>query len=154
MLTDPKKQPDKNIKDRFFELFGKAEPGKKNQNALPPKTHFSIWYFIIVFFLVTYLQQFIFAPKTEIIPYSSFKQSLVDGNVKEVTLDPVNISGTLKGNPDKAFSTIRVDDPGLVKELDEQRVSYSGRVENRFFAGLLSWVLPLVFFFSDLAVYN
>ncbi|MDA3790462.1 MAG: hypothetical protein PF503_18465 [Desulfobacula sp.] len=55
MLIDPKKQPDKNIRDRFFELFGRPDKGKKNHNAFPPKT--------------------------AVIPYSSFMQSLVDGYV-------------------------------------------------------------------------
>ena len=147
MLDDQNKQPENKIKDRLLVLFGMTGPDKKNQNALPPKTHFSIWYFLIVFLFITYLQQFFFAPKTETIPYSGFKQSLMDGNVSEVMLTPEGISGTLKGNPGKAFTTIRVNDPGLVKELDDNKVIYSGRVENKIFAGLLSWILPLVFFY-------
>jgi cell division protease FtsH len=40
-----------------------------------------------------------------------------------------------------------VNDPGLVKELDERKVNYSGRYENKFLSGLLSWIIPLGFFF-------
>ncbi len=136
--------------DLFRKLFfGTEDPGKpgNDQKGLPPKARFSIWYIVIVFLLVTYFQQFLFSAKVEIIPYSQFKQSMADGNVNDVTLTPENISGTLKGSPDKAFTTVRVNDPGLVKELDERRINYSGRNENKFIAGLLSWVLPLVFFY-------
>ena len=48
-----------------------------------------------------------------------------------MTIGPENINGTLKGKekkPDQEFTTIRVDDPDLVKELDERKVSYSGHV--------------------------
>jgi cell division protease FtsH len=44
-----------------------------------------------------------------------------------------------------------VNDPGLVKELDERNISYSGQYENKFLSSLLSWVLPLGLFFPDLA---
>ena len=40
-----------------------------------------------------------------------------------------------------------MDDPGLVKELDERKVSYSGRYENKFLSSLLSWVIPIGIFF-------
>jgi len=36
-----------------------------------------------------------------------------------------------------------VDDPGLVKELDEHKVDYSGRYESKFLSSILSWVLPI-----------
>ena len=36
-----------------------------------------------------------------------------------------------------------MDDPGLVKELDEHKVDYSGRYESKFLSNILSWVLPI-----------
>jgi len=113
---------------------------------LPPKAHFSIWYFLIAFFLITYLQQNFFSPKVETIPYSQFKQNLVAGNVTKLIISPENITGTIKGiekKPDQAFITLRVDDPSLVKELDEHKIDYSGRYESKLLASILSWILPL-----------
>jgi cell division protease FtsH len=104
---------------------------------LPPKAHFSIWYFLIAFFLITYLQQNFFSPKVETIPYSQFKQNLVAGNVTKLIISPENITGTIKGiekKPDQAFITLRVDDPSLVKELDEHKIDYSGHYESKIFA--------------------
>jgi cell division protease FtsH len=63
-----------------------------------------------------------------------------------LVIGPESIKGTLAGSPKRAFATVRVNDPDLVKELDERKISYSGRYENRFLSSLLSWVLPLGIF--------
>jgi ATP-dependent Zn protease len=59
-----------------------------------------------------------------------------------------------QGSSNQTFKTIRIDDPGLVKELDERSISYSGQYENKFLGSLLSWVLPLGLFLPDLAVHH
>ena len=53
----------------------------------------------------------------------------------------------MTGSQVQGFTTVRVSDPDLVKELDGRKVSYSGRYENKFLGSLLSWILPLGFFF-------
>jgi len=108
--------------------------------------HFSIWYFLITFLLIFYLQQYFFSPNVETIPYSQFKQNLVEGNVTKLIIGPEHINGTLKGKDNKReqdFTTIRVDDPNLVKELDEHKVRYSGLYESKLLSGIISWVLPI-----------
>lgn len=89
----------------------------------------------------------VFSSNTETIPYSQFKQYVHQGIASELIIGPENIQGTLAGSPKRAFAAVRVNDPGLVKELDELKISYSGRNENRFLSGLLSWILPLGIFF-------
>jgi cell division protease FtsH len=138
-----------NLKDQFRSLFNPQDPQKK-KNALPPKAHFSIWYFVIVFLLFSFAQQYFFSRKVENIPYSQFKQYLAEGAVVKLTIGPEDISGTLKGKekkPGQEFTTIRVIDPDLVKDLDAHKVNYSGHYESKFLAGLLSWILPLGIFF-------
>ena len=44
------------------------------------------------------------------------------------------------------FVTTRVDDPGLVPDLEAAHVRFTGHVENTWLAMLLSWVLPAVIF--------
>jgi cell division protease FtsH len=78
----------------------------------------------VLFF--SYAQQFLVASKVETIPYSQFKQSIADGTVDKLTIEPETITGTLKGSTGQAFKTVRVNDPGLAKELDERNISYSG----------------------------
>jgi cell division protease FtsH len=144
-----KKEPEENLADKVRSFFG-LQNGQKNKNALPPKTHFSIWYFFIAVLLFTYLQQYLFSPKVETIPYSQFKLNLAEGTVGKLTIGPENITGTLKGKdkkPDQRFVTIRVDDPGLVKEMDERKIDYSGFYESKFLSTLLSWIIPIAIFF-------
>jgi cell division protease FtsH len=131
--------------DRLRSLLGRQSQ-QKRKDGLPPKTRFSIWYFLAAILLFMYLQQYFFSSKVETIPYSKFKQGLAQGLVSRVIIGPESISGTLKGKenkPDQQFSTVRVDDPGLVKELDERKVDYSGRYDSKLLGSILTWVLPL-----------
>jgi cell division protease FtsH len=146
MPSNGNKDPIGNLMDKLRSLFGSSDH-LKNKAALPPKTRFSIWYALAVILLFAYLQQYFFSAKVETIPYSQFKQYITEGKVVKLTIGPENINGTLKGNPEQGFTTVRVNDPGLVKELDERKVSYSGRYENKFWSGILSWVIYLGVFF-------
>ena len=142
--NEPKKSVLEDLKEKFQSLFASRNmQGKKD--GLPPKTHFSIWYFLLTFLLIIYMQQYLFSAKIETIPYSQFKQNLVAGNLGRLIISPENINGTVKGvdkKPEQAFVTLRVDDPNLVKELDEHKVDYSGHYESKWLGSLLSWVLP------------
>jgi cell division protease FtsH len=144
-----KKEPEENLIDKVRSFFSPRD-GRKNKNVLPPKTHFSIWYFLIAFLLFTYLQQYFFSSKVETIPYSQFKQSLVEDNVTKLIIGPEKVSGTIKGKdkkPDQQFVTVRVNDPNLVKELDEHKINYSGLYDNKFMSTILSWIIPIGIFF-------
>jgi len=145
MPPNGKKEPMEELKEKFRSFFGLQSPQKK-KDGLPPKAHFSIWYFLIAFLLISYLQQYFFSLKVETIPYSQFKQLVAQGAVDKLTVGPENITGTLKEKDEKAgqrFTTIRVDDPNLVKDLDEHKVDYSGHYESKFLSSILSWVLPI-----------
>jgi len=145
MASDQKKEPQESMTDKLRSLFSSRDTQKRKE-GLPPKTHFSIWYFLIMMLLIIYLQQYFMTRKIETIPYSQFKQELAQGNVDKVTVGPDNVTGTLKAKekkPVQQFITIRVDDPNLVKELDEHKVDYSGQYESKFLSSILSWVLPI-----------
>jgi cell division protease FtsH len=149
MPSNGKKEALEDLKDKFRSFFGAQDP-KKKKNALPPKARFSIWYFLLAFLLFSYLQQYYFSGKVETIPYSQFKQYVAEGTLSKVTIGPENITGTLtaKDNkPAQEFTTIRVNDPGLVKDLDEHKVDYSGHYESKFLSSVLSWVIPIAIFF-------
>jgi cell division protease FtsH len=145
MESKENKNPMGDLLDKFRSYFSFGDHSK-DKSGLPPKTRFSLWYFLVAIIFFSYLQQYIFSGKVETIPYSQFKQSIAQGLVNKLTVGPENISGTLKGPSDQEFVTVRVNDPDLVKELDERKISYTGRHENRFLSSLLSWVLPVVFF--------
>ncbi len=132
--------------DKLRSLAGFRDD-QEGKDSLPPKTRFSIWYFVVAVFLFSYLQQNFFSGKVETIPYSQFKQYVADGTVSQLTISPEKITGTLRGEPVQKFTTVRVYDPGLVKDLDEYRVSYSGHYESKFLSTVLSYVIPLAIFF-------
>ncbi len=137
------------LKNKFRSLFSPQDP-MKNKNALPPKAHFSIWYFVVALLIFTLIQQYFLFQKVETIPYSQFKQYLVARKVDKLTIGPEDIRGTLKGKekgPVQDFTTVRVNDPDLVKDLDAHKVNYSGRFESKFLSGVLSWILPIGIFF-------
>ena len=138
-------EPLKNGLDRLRALFGFQAPNSKN--SLPPKAHFSIWYSVIVFFVFFYMQQYMFSSKVETIPYSQFKQYVAQGSLGNLTISPEVISGTLKGAAGQKFTTVRVTDPGLVKELDDNKVNYTGYFESQLLSTILSWVVPIGIFF-------
>jgi cell division protease FtsH len=149
MPSDQEKRPGDNFREKLSSFFGFQDPARKKK-ALPPKAHFSIWYFLIVFSLLTLLQHYFLSPKVESISYSKFKQSLAEGQVSKVIIGPESINGTLKGGEEKKdqdFVTVRVEDPNLVKELDERKVNYSGLYQSKFLNNLFSWIIPLGIFF-------
>ena len=113
------------------------------------KTHFTIWYFVIAFLIILLIQNYMMTRKTEdVIPYSEFKESLRTGKIKDLTITVESINGereTEKGV--RGFQTVRVEDPDLVKELESYHVQYKGKIDSKWLTNIVSWIIPLVFFF-------
>jgi cell division protease FtsH len=146
MASESNNKPLKTMKDKLSSLAGFGDT-RKGEKGLPPKTHFSIWYFVLAILFFSYLQPLFFSAQVDTISYSQFKQHLADGKLDKLSIGPDHITGTLRGVPDSEITTVRVDDPGLVKELDESKVNYSGQYRSKFLGAILSWVLPLGIFF-------
>ena len=135
---------------KLRDLLGIKEPSDRGgKKPVLKKTHFTIWYFVIAFLIILLIQNYIVTKKTEVvIPYSEFKESVVAGKVKEVTVTPETIIGEREIEKGlQKFQTVRVEDPDLVKELDSRHVKYTGKVESKWLTNILSWIIPLVFFF-------
>jgi cell division protease FtsH len=137
----------KNMLDKLRSSLGsfppKGDPTRK-------KFHFSIWYFIMALLLASLIHDYFTIRQVNKIPYSEFKRYVVEGKVNHLILKPQEITGTLsqdeKGRRGQPFVTVRVDDPELVKLLDEKKIDYTGRYQSKWLVSLLSWILPLVFF--------
>ncbi|MGE4431348.1 MAG: ATP-dependent zinc metalloprotease FtsH [Sphingobium sp.] len=78
------------------------------------------------------------------IAYSDFRTKVQEGQVKEVSVAPDRIAGTLNNN--QKFSTVPVNDPGLTTLLDDYNVKYSGKAEEQpsFWMILLYQSLPFL----------
>jgi cell division protease FtsH len=133
------------------ELLGMKKPSDRGGGKKPilKKTHFTIWYFVIAFLLILLIQNYFVMKKTEdVIPYSEFKETLREGKIKDLMITQESISGereTEKGP--RRFTTVRVEDSDLVKELETYHVKYTGKVDSKWLTNILSWIIPLVFFF-------
>jgi len=144
MKKDQKPSP--NLRD----LLGIKEPSDRGgKKPLLKKTHFTIWYFVIAFLIILLIQNYIVTRRAEdVISYSEFKESLRAGKIKDLTITQESISGereTEKGL--RRFQTVRVEDSDLVKELETYHVKYTGKIDSKWLTNILSWIIPLVFFF-------
>jgi cell division protease FtsH len=115
------------------------------------KISFSIGYVFLAIFAVILVHDFIVATqKLEELPYSEFRTLVAAGKVADVTVTNQRVTGKLKAEEgskeQKLFTTIRVEDPDLVKELNARSVTFSGVIESTFLRDLLSWVVPALVF--------
>jgi cell division protease FtsH len=132
-----------------------VEPGQRN---------FSIGYVAAAALALLLVQAILLAPHSESLSYNEFKTLLKKGKLSDLVLDKQTITGTVAGDglegllpKDKVealkraggthrFVTARVDDPGLVAELEAANVKFTGSVENTWLSTLLSWILPTLLF--------
>ncbi|HXB03341.1 MAG TPA: ATP-dependent zinc metalloprotease FtsH [Candidatus Angelobacter sp.] len=133
----------------------------------PKQRTFSVWYAALAMLVFFGIQAILLAPHPENMSYSEFKALLRAGKVSELALYKDTIEGTLapsglegilskekieeikrSGKSAPSFVTTRVEDPGLVPELEAAHVRFTGHVTNTWLATLLSWILPAVIFFG------
>ena len=107
-----------------------------------------MWYALGFLLFLAVAQAYFLVPTGRQIPYSEFKSLLQQGKIVETTVGEQLIRGTLKAVDPNArpepFVTTRIEDPALVAELGKAGVKYTGELTNRWFAELLSWIIPLM----------
>lgn len=127
------------------------------------KWQFFTWYFLGIFWLFILLQNLFFTPQTVKIFYSDFKNLVYAGKVTDVTIGENDILATLNSDelkgllPEKKIeeimrrksdehhvTTVRINDPNLIQELEKAKVHFSGTLERKWLSTLLSWLLPLI----------
>ena len=126
---------------------------------------FTIWYFVAALLILFTIQALVLAPHVENLSYSEFKSLVAKDKVSNLVIGKQVISGTLAANglegllPKEKldelkrygggvhrFVSARVDDPGLVAELEAAHVTFTGSVENTWLTALLSWIMPALVF--------
>ncbi len=132
------------------------------------KTQFSLAYLLIAVLVLSLVQSWLLAPRTVEIPMSKFMALLREDKVERLSITDREIRGILKPGAlpapqpspgDKvrslvgadqqvtSFTTTRIpgiDDSTLVKEFEQHKVEYSGRVESTFWRDFLfGWIVPL-----------
>jgi cell division protease FtsH len=119
----------------------------------PKQKQFSIWYVFIALWGLMLFQMFVapsFQP-TEL-SYSEFRAAVAEGKVEEVAISSTMIHGRMKPEDEKkegtSFSTVRVEDPELLKLLAAHQVKVTGVIQSTFVRDLLSWIVPIALFFA------
>ena len=115
------------------------------------KYRVSIWYFIIAFWGLIILQEMYFAAQhMDEVPYSQFKTWVQEDRVAEVAITDTIIKGKLKpekgGESPQWFQAVRVDDPDLVRLLEEKHVEFAGVIISTLWKDVASWVVPILVF--------
>lgn len=124
---------------------------------------FSVWYFVLGMVILIAFQSWLEPGHQIELAYSDFKKAVAAKQVSEVTLGKDTIRGNLSADamkqylppaqaaamPDAAgakhsFSTVRVDDPNLVSDLQDAGIAFRGTIESNTLGNLLSWILPMV----------
>ncbi len=122
---------------------------RKTERRTPPRPAASvlIWYVMGFFLLLAILQAvFVSLSAGTTVPYSEFKTLLREGRLTSVVVSTERIRGTMTGDDgtSKPFSTVRIEDPKLVDELNAANIKYDGEVQARWVGELLGWVLPIL----------
>ncbi|MCP9456532.1 MAG: ATP-dependent zinc metalloprotease FtsH [Nitrospira sp.] len=124
------------------------------KGGMPPmnnKVSFSIWYIFLAIMAVVLVHDLIVAlNKVEEVPYSQFKSWVAQNKVAEVAVTSHVLTGKLKPEGEEKvgqlFTTVRVEDPDLVRELNAHGVVFTGVIETTFWRDLLSWIVPVALF--------
>ena len=115
------------------------------------KTQINFWYVMLAVFGILMFQDWWTASRqVEVMPYSRFEELLAKGDIEEVFIRQKRLEGKLKvalQDGRQYFVTNRVE-PQLAERLGKQGVKFSGVVESTFLRDLLSWILPVLFFFA------
>ena len=115
------------------------------------KTQINLWYATLAIMGILLFQSWWGASRQiEVMPYSRFEELLAKDQIAEVFIRQNRLEGKLKDPlPDgrQYFLTNRVE-PQLAERLSKLGVKYAGVVESTFLRDLLSWVLPVLFFFA------
>jgi cell division protease FtsH len=125
-----------------------------------------LWYWMFGLLLFMLSQSLFELMTSSPLAYSEFKQLLHGGKVKEVTVSDTTVTGALKDSGLDAvlpkqradaikcgadgscpFTTVRVDDPGLLKELEAAQVRTVGQQRNEWLSTLVSWMVPILLLF-------
>jgi cell division protease FtsH len=138
-------------------------PPKDNPGRVPPQWSALLWYLPIMLLLLWMWQEAFSNLSVRTIPYSEFKSHLRSGEVVEAVVKPDTIEGKILPHvppgahavpeantnapaaADKSylFRTVRVEDPGLVQELESQHVKFNGTRPGILSQFLFAWIIPI-----------
>ena len=115
-------------------------------------TRIPLWYLLLPLLALLIGLNLMFEQRGQQIPYSEFKRLVAAGQVEDLAISSQTVQGRMvdpekPSEEGKAFYTIRVEDPGLVSELEERGISFVGTMETSWLRDLFIWMIPLFLIF-------
>ncbi len=123
-------------------------------NLGPGQFRFSMWYLVVAVVAILVINALLSVRHEAVIAYSEFKARIKRGEIRRVEIDAQYLVGAqspaavpeagASPEPQHLYRTGRVDDPDLIRLMDEQGVVYYATVrrDSPILTFLLSWVLP------------
>ncbi|MDR1949851.1 MAG: ATP-dependent zinc metalloprotease FtsH [Spirochaetaceae bacterium] len=144
--------------------------GPNGGPKLPDFKHFGGWKFSIIYILILVvgmsLFNYVFLNRVNpTIDFSDFKSKILSGEIKRVELTDSYFTGYTARRreagpapvvrnfyaapPEAAYRTVPINDPELIKLMDEKGISYYAvsREGSTVLNIIFSWILPIAFFF-------
>ncbi len=123
------------------------EHNRQDKSWKPRRSYLSIWFIIATVVAVALFYHFL-TIEDQTMLYSEFKHYLREGKVVKVFIGEKTITGELKridsNKEPLTFTTVKVDDPDLLRELEANHVQYSGKESRTWIAELIGWVFPVL----------
>lgn len=117
----------------------------RNKDSEKKTKNFTFLYFIVAIIAIFMIHSYLsFRTEIKTIPYSEFKTLVSQNKTSDLTIDNEKIQGTMAQEDGKKikFTTSRVEDPDLVKDLQRGNVRFSGSFENKIVRVIIEWILP------------
>jgi cell division protease FtsH len=150
----------------------KGVRGNEPKGGLDPKWRLPLWHIALMMVMLWIWQDAVTNYTVKSIPYSEFKGYLRQGQVTEAVIHEQQITGNIdrtrharaapqtpstnagpqtkasasKGDEPNSFlfRTIRVEDPKLVEELEQNGVKFTGFRPSFLSQFLVAWILPII----------
>lgn len=136
-------------------------------NITNKQIRFSLIYFLIAILLIIVMDRYLFSREFVELSYSEFKTLLSEGLVSDLKISKDEIAGVLpagahnrilalRNEKDEAkakqlretkeFSVVRIEDPDLVKELEQKNIRFTAKKESTWINTMLSWIITMSLF--------
>ncbi|MDY3902935.1 ATP-dependent metallopeptidase FtsH/Yme1/Tma family protein, partial [Peptoniphilus sp.] len=124
---------------------------KDNKNKRP---QYNLLRYYLIVILVVFALNWLILPmlsqnSMENADYSDFRKNLSEGKIDDVNFKQDQILFTLKGDK-KVYKTGKMEDPNIVKDLEEKNVNYSSEIPEKpslFMSFIMTWGIPILLFF-------
>jgi cell division protease FtsH len=124
----------------------RVKPPRVTSKGRPTALVATLVYVLSLVIMVAIISTFVPGAPARTVSYTEFKDKLRANEVQSVVVATSRIRATLKP-ADESITAIRVEDPGLIGELEKHGVQVTGEAATSVWSPILIWLLPIAFLF-------